>query len=554
VLALALAEGRRWLRHPLLLGGVAGALWVAFQVVATGQVPVLSRDDVEVGQALLALAAAALLVANLAGLRARRSGAEELLEALPAGTDLRAAGLLVSLAWPLALAVVLVGLDLAWLLALGAIGRPSIAELLVGPAAVALAGAIGVLLARITPSLVAGPLAVLGGAALYWKVTLGADFIGRWKWLTPWVRRTVFLPDQVIRPAGWHLAYLIAVALACGVLALLLQRATKRRAAALGLALLLAGVTASMQLVPPSVRQLAAQTQVLEHPETLQVCRPQGTISYCVFPAYQRWMGRWAAPIEGVLARVPATVAARPLLARQQAVSVFQGKEAPAFEQAQIEVRDMLTSGQIGWAASDAQIVLPVRWARASGQDEFLLALQAAEWAVGLPTATRAAAGPELPGTSGFGTGPPAKIAASFVSESGIKLPEAQRRQLVDEITRGFAALPSPKQVVAAGYGPCSAVGQARAVVAVWLAAQATPATSSAFRQALNQQLGLPDGGIMAQETVNLGDWFLFTQHVAGDFPQDRITWADPRSSPPSSSSNGLPGKSPHSSPATGGG
>ncbi len=140
MLALALAEGRRWLRHPLLLGGVAGALWVAFQVVATGQVPVLSRDDVEVGQALLALAAAALLVANLAGLRARRSGAEELLEALPAGTDLRAAGLLVSLAWPLALAVVLVGLDLAWLLALGAIGRPSIAELLVGPAAVALAG------------------------------------------------------------------------------------------------------------------------------------------------------------------------------------------------------------------------------------------------------------------------------------------------------------------------------------------------------------------------------------------------------------------------------
>src|SRR5262245_37508120 len=79
-LALARVEGLRLPRHPLVL--VAAALlvwpWAAGLRHRDDTYPVLHHADIGTQQALLLLAAAVLIAANLAVLRAHRHGAEPL--------------------------------------------------------------------------------------------------------------------------------------------------------------------------------------------------------------------------------------------------------------------------------------------------------------------------------------------------------------------------------------------------------------------------------------------------------------------------------------------
>jgi len=99
-LALAVVEGRRLLCNPLLLVGVELGLYLHTRMVLSGQVPVVPRDEVAIGYAMLPMAGATMLVANWAVLRSRRHAATELCDSLPIASGQRTVAHPLSVAGP----------------------------------------------------------------------------------------------------------------------------------------------------------------------------------------------------------------------------------------------------------------------------------------------------------------------------------------------------------------------------------------------------------------------------------------------------------------------
>ena len=206
VRALARVEARRLLRHPVFLLGVLLTAVIAVpNAGANGQ----AKLFILLGGGVLPLAAGTFIAANLAALRSRRDGTDELFGALPRrGTTRTAAQLLaVAAAVPVAvvlLAVLFVAFGAADGLVVGHDGMrhvPAPVELAQGPLLVALLGAAGIALARVAPSVVVAPLALLGllaaevpltvwqsGVTLHWLAPLAHDTIaahGAWVPCTP---------------------------------------------------------------------------------------------------------------------------------------------------------------------------------------------------------------------------------------------------------------------------------------------------------------------------------------------------------------------------------
>jgi hypothetical protein len=195
---------------------VGGLLSLAVFVLVTWNLaPVLQRDDTQIGGALLPLAAATLMVANLAASRSARHGTDELYEGLPSDTRTRTVGHLLSLAWAVGAALLLTGVMVAYLLLNSPVGNLSAAELAVGPVSVALFGALGITLARWRSHVVAGPVAIVVLIAVQgWAFHLVAGIEpsrSHVSWLAPWVPLSLtngVPPELVIRPTGWHVLYL----------------------------------------------------------------------------------------------------------------------------------------------------------------------------------------------------------------------------------------------------------------------------------------------------------------------------------------------------------
>jgi hypothetical protein len=101
VTALGRVEGRELLRHPVFLVGallsvaLMHAGWHGVYGDERGRAMLLS------GYGLLPLAAATAIAANLAALRSRRDGTDELYRALPRPRASRVGGQLVGLLWTL---------------------------------------------------------------------------------------------------------------------------------------------------------------------------------------------------------------------------------------------------------------------------------------------------------------------------------------------------------------------------------------------------------------------------------------------------------------------
>ena len=430
--ALALVESWRLLRHPAALAGLAAAVWW-LTVDGRGFLPVLDRVDVTTAAAILPLAGGVLLAANQAALRSRRHGTDELYGTTPATAATRTGAQLAGLAGVVALAAVLAAAKLAWLAAIGGVKAPNLAEAAVGPAVVALAGVLGVLVARWAPSPLAAPVALLALAigqlwpSLYsWS---GRD--PRYLWLRPWQELDV--PREVAyRPAGWHLLYLAALAALLAVLALARHGGSPGRVVAGGLALAVLGGTVWAQLRPVPAAAEAAIVQTVEQPQASQACHQRGSTSYCHFSGYGRWVDRWAAVVEPVLAPLPGPARSRPVEVRQDIGELWRLDGLSA------GTSDRLLVGR-RWRV-DVDRVIPVGMTWGTGRrgeaDAFDLALRTAAWAVGLPVDLN------LPGEEG---------------------------------------------------SVCDTNGQARAVVAVWLAGQARPAAKDALRAALAAPPSAPD-------------------------------------------------------------
>lgn len=89
ILAVAIYEGLRLVRHPLNVVGAAGSLVLIWRFIGD-TAPVLPRDSVYLAGAMLPLAATVFFTANLAAMRWRHI--PELLESLPTSVLRRLVG------------------------------------------------------------------------------------------------------------------------------------------------------------------------------------------------------------------------------------------------------------------------------------------------------------------------------------------------------------------------------------------------------------------------------------------------------------------------------
>jgi hypothetical protein len=326
--ALARVEAIRLLRHPVIVAAALlfiGPLLYRWLTGTANRFAILHDEDRSMQfSAMLLLGGAALVVANLAALRARRHRTAAFYDVLVLPNAWRIGAHLLALMPFALLAAALVAARIGVHAATStAVGEPNPYELATSPVVVLLAGASGVLLARLATSAVVAPLAVVGLGVLTfagWStVHTSIDWM---RWLLPVAAPDEPMPlpaDLLDRPAARHLGYLVGLTVLVAVAALALAGARGRRliaATAAGSAI--AVIAGAAQFVPPGVPVVAARIVATERPHEQQTCQRIGQVMYCVFPDFTPWITSWDAVVRGVLRRVPAAEAQRPLVIRQR--------------------------------------------------------------------------------------------------------------------------------------------------------------------------------------------------------------------------------------------
>ena len=457
---LGRAEGRRLLRHPITWFGIAFSL-TAYLLNTWKWAPVLRSDDILTGLGVLPLAGSTFLVVNLAVTRSRRHGTDELYESLPVGPRARTTGHLLSLVHPMALGALLVLAMIGFRLIQHPVGTPSVTELLTGPAIVGLAGVMAVAAGRWWPQAASGPVllvALAGGQMLMqFQLTSGVSGTGKpARWLALWVPMAVSgepARELVVRHAGWHLLYLGGLGAALAAVALLRHTPRVRAAGTMALALAVAILSGAIQVRPVTDAQVQRLAQLLRDPVRHQVCRTSDSVRYCAFPSYRAWIDRWKAAIDPLMAEVPPD--ARPRDVEVIQTLILWGSDI----EGRVTLDPANTGGQTSFTEADdlgPNLHPTSQWGLGGEEGVYQLGLDivvAAE-AVGLPRRPQ-----DQPYTR-----------AEIRAVAG-RIEGASRAELLRETKPGA---PNPR---------CSALGQARAAVALWLAASATEGTAFAFRQ-----------------------------------------------------------------------
>ncbi|MFN2503388.1 MAG: hypothetical protein ABR540_03995 [Acidimicrobiales bacterium] len=368
---------------------------------------------------LYLIAAATLVLTNVATLRGRRHNTEPLFQATPAPPQARTAAHLLSAVGPAMLSVVLVaGLIAAvWLLPDG-FGRPDGADLAVGPLFVLGAGALGVLLARWIPSSVVAPVACVAIAAheLYFN---NRDVVGSMRRLGYWVGAGELPPELLPgRLTRWHLIYLAGLLAMAAVGALVAHGLNRRLVVAGTTAILVVATSAWFQARPNPTEGWSARNALLERPQDHQVCEDRPGARFCAYPAYRSLVDYWARPVDGVRRVVPAVAWPAGLEVSQRVAANDRQYVTGTGLSATVAVLPAIDDP----LPDDGSLHPPILW-DTTGRAELGLALLAAARVVDLPL------------------------------------------------------VPSSPEI------RCDAAGQSRAVIALWLAGQASPATGAALRR-----------------------------------------------------------------------
>lgn len=249
--ALARIEGRRLVCHPVFLVGAALTL-LFFRDEGDGATLSQFLD----GFGWLPLGSATLIVASLAALRSRRDRTEELYASLPRRRSSRIAGQLLGLLWTLPVSVAFMAAALVDNRSV--VDNPSVPytpgfeQLATGPVTVIAFGALGILLARLVPSVIAAPLLVVALVATQVPgFAPGGSTVG---WMLPTLAHLTQAMHVTCDPAGpactspsyeagwigWHLAYVVGLTLVVATAALVpARRLTAAGLTALAVALAL---------------------------------------------------------------------------------------------------------------------------------------------------------------------------------------------------------------------------------------------------------------------------------------------------------------------------
>jgi hypothetical protein len=283
----------------------------------------------------------------------------------------------------------------------GAIGVPGIAVLAGGLLLVIAAGAAGVAIGTRFPHPLAG---LLGALALFLSSTL---FQGGIIWLLPWEIKQDDLgelpgPLAGYPPAAAHVVELAGIAVLAGIVALAATVSRGRARGGLAVASILAVAVTCLagaaQLRPIPTTDLNHLIAEVADPASVQRCTTAGQVRYCLYPGFGRNLPSLEAPVNGVLAHLPARPD-QPLTIRQVVSVDFtqpaltdptlthgHSKRQVAQWNAQLRREEPFLN------AAALTIYLPVgSWPAAGAQladAHFAMALGAAEWAVHLPPAT----------------------------------------------------------------------------------------------------------------------------------------------------------------------
>ncbi|MGW5616571.1 ABC transporter permease [Streptomyces sp. NPDC003877] len=322
VWALGLFETRRLLtRVPVLVAFAVYAGWAVWRGGRDwGDFPALQDADRATQSPPLLVGLAVMLSVNHAVLRSHRNGTEAHLAVLVLPRWRRT----VAHALPvLAAALVTAGCVAAQFgreaLKPGAIGRGSVAELLVGPLTVLLFGLFGLLVAGLVRSAVVGPLLIVFCLFLFLGTGTGD---GGSRWLMPVVGQATgnTLPTDLIgRPAAWHAAYLAGLGLTLGLLAVLVTGGRKPvllASLAGALALTTAGAVGQSQGASPGL--VKARERASVHPEQLQTCVRRDGSAYCAFPEWRPQVGEWARVVDRVRSLAGGAAHERDVVVRQR--------------------------------------------------------------------------------------------------------------------------------------------------------------------------------------------------------------------------------------------
>ena len=312
---LARVEGRQMLRNEMFIVGIfmSMAVLVLFGVVWTSDgvgaenswrhwlsvLPVFT----------LPFAGMTLVAMNLASLRARREGTEELFGSLPATATTRVVGHLGSVWMALVVQIAFVGATFASGRFLtdhfGAIDAASVGDIVVSFMLVFCAGALAVALARWLPSPLVGLAALVvlafGGTAIggigghHWSLT---------RQLSIWPR----YPDHdwvfAVRPSWWHAAYLLSLGLVVAVAAVARQR-RDRLTLLLGIAAVaLAGLTGYAQTRPMSDGDAKRIAEMISDPVAHSSCRTVDGLMLCAYRDYADITKVWARELTAPFAAV----------------------------------------------------------------------------------------------------------------------------------------------------------------------------------------------------------------------------------------------------------
>lgn len=320
------AECLRMLRHPAVLGSVLLIVvlwgWEAVFSPGSADYAILHVQSYELQSRLLAPAAGVMLAANLAALRPYRYNTIGSYEALSLPAWRRSLALLLACVPPAVVVLVLSSLRI-WQFASadGAVGRVKIAEVVAPAVVVVLAGWLGVLGAQLVHSVVLAPvaLAVLGLLTLVGLVSVNSPM----RWLSLVAGENAFEPplpsDLMYRPAGWHLVWLSALALAILAVTLLLTGVPRAwGVSALVMALALAVPAQTMQTRPVPERIETARKRLLLAPDAGQRCERRGQVTYCAFPEFVPYIDAWHGIVSAQLGSVSKEVAARRYAVRQR--------------------------------------------------------------------------------------------------------------------------------------------------------------------------------------------------------------------------------------------
>jgi hypothetical protein len=317
---LALVEVRRLVRNPYLWVVVAATSALLF-LFARPRLPNLAEDTITAALATFLIAAALMVIANLATLRDQREGVPEVLAALPGRAEVRTRAVLLATGCLAAVLVVAVigGYLLIRLAQDSAGGKVDILEVVAAMFAGAIMAVFGVALGRWVPSSIAAP-AVLAVLAI--GFSLGPLFLVAW--LLP-----VTPPYEIQiygRPTGQRLALLVTALALLAALAMLRhgRRPIRLGIAAVALAAVVPTGIGVQAAAPPANTVVTSEDPRPGDPEL--ECVERNTVKYCYFPGFARWVPSWARAAEPAAAALPPDLRHRiPVITQSTGFDNFDG-------------------------------------------------------------------------------------------------------------------------------------------------------------------------------------------------------------------------------------